>query len=264
MSMSLDTIFVQLLVDTARWQFLFGTSSPPSLILLPLTELEQAQAISCLTSTELEHYTRFTYPKRKLEWLGGRMAAKYAAISAVTVPDNNKTPPWQGLEVAAAADGRPFVRIADNPDLVLPDISISHSHGLAVAMAVVHGRCGVDIQKVTESVIKVQKKFAAPAELDILQDLADSGPKASQLTLLWAAKEALKKAVGTKTLPGFLGVKLCRAATDTDRELGTYFVFEFNLTDSISSRAGETFTVAALFYKEHVLAFTGMPERFMV
>jgi len=262
--MPLDTFFVQLLVDTARWQFLFGTNSPLSLILLPLEKLEQRQAVSCLASAELLHYARFTYPKRKLEWLGGRMAAKCAVMSAATAEIVDAVPQWSGLEVTAAPDGRPFVRIADNPDLVLPDISISHSHGLAVAMSVVHGRCGVDIQKVTESVIRVQKKFAAPAELDILQDLTGSGPKASQLTLLWAAKEALKKAVGTETLPGFLDVKLCRAAIEMDRELGTYFVFDLNLNDNTASRAGETFSVAVLFYKEHALAFTRITEQCMV
>ena len=265
MSMLLDTIFVQLLVDTARWQSLFGISGPLSLILLPLAKLEQAHAVSCLTPTELERYAQYTYPKRKLEWLGGRMAAKYAAMTATTIHENDeKMVPWTALEVAAATDGRPFIRAADNPDRVLPDISISHSHGLAAAMAAVHGRCGVDIQKVTPSVIRVKKKFAPPAEVDILQGLADSGPVASQLTLLWAAKEALKKAVGTEVLPGFLGVELCTAITETDRKLGTYFVFEFNLPDRTSSRAGETYSVAALFYKEHVLAFTGVAGKCML
>jgi len=90
---------------------------------------------------------------------------------------------------------------------------------------------------------------------------AGSGPEASQLTLLWAAKEALKKAIGTRTLPGFLEVKLSGAATDKDGEVGDYFVFDFNLPDSITSRAMHTFSVAALFYEKHVLAFTGVAEQ---
>jgi phosphopantetheinyl transferase len=262
--MPLDTIFVQLLVDCDHWQSLFGLNGPLSMVLLSLADLEQTQAVSSLSQAELNRYARFNYPKRQLEWLGGRVAAKYALMAAATAEIIGAVPQWSGLEVTAAPDGRPFVRIADDPDRVLPDISISHSHGLAAAMAAAQGRCGVDIQKVTESVIRVQKKFAAPAELNILQGLADSGPKASQLSLLWAAKEALKKAVGTKILPGFLGVELCRAATDTDRELGTYFVFDFNLTGSTASRAGKTYSVAVLYYEEHVLAFTGVAERCMV
>ncbi len=264
MSTTPDKQFVQLPVDTVHWRSLFGLNGPLSLVLLSLTELEQAQAVSCLTPAELERFAQFTYKKRKLEWLGGRMTAKYATMSAATVQDIDGVPQWPTLEVAAAEDGRPFIRAADIPGRALPDISISHSHGLAAAMAVVHGRCGVDIQKVTPSVIKVQKKFAAPAEVDILQGLTGSGPEASQLTLLWAAKEALKKAIGTKALPGFLKVKLCKAATDKDEKMGAYFVFDFNLPDSITSRAMDTFTVAALFYEEHVLAFTGVAEKFII
>jgi len=131
-------------------------------------------------------------------------------------------------------------------------------------MAAAEGRCGVDIQQVTPSVIKVHKKFAAPVELDILHSLTGSRPEASQLTLLWAAKEALKKAIGTSVLPGFLGVELCGAATETDTKLSKYFVFEFKLSDSVTGQAGNRYAVAALFYKEHVLAFTGMAEQNMV
>ena len=264
MSMPIDTILVQLLVDTDHWQSLFGTSGPLSLILLPLGELEQTQAVSCLTPTELERFAQFTYPKRKLEWLGGRMVAKYAAISVAAIHDSDETSAWQGLEVAAAADGRPFLRIARAPDRKLPDISISHSHGLAAAMAAAEARCGVDIQKVTESVIKVQKKFAAPAEVDILQGLAGCGPEASQLTLLWAAKEALKKAVGTRALPGFMEMKLCGTATDTNGDFGDYFIFDFNLPARPAGRATDTSSVAVLFYEEHVLAFTGVAEQYMI
>jgi phosphopantetheinyl transferase len=264
MSVTPDKQFVQLPVDTARWRRLFGLNGPFSLVLLPLAELEQAQAVSCLTPAELTRFAQFSYPKRKLEWLGGRMAAKFAAMSAATVQNIDAVPQWPTLEVAAAADGRPFIRAADNPDRMLPNISISHSHGLAAAMAAGHGRCGVDIQKVAPSVIRIQKKFAAPAEVDILHGLAGSGPEASQLTLLWAAKEALKKAIGTRTLPGFLEVKLSGAATDKDGEVGDYFVFDFNLPDSITSRAMHTFSVAALFYEKHVLAFTGVAEQCML
>jgi phosphopantetheinyl transferase len=264
MSATPDKQFVQLPVDTARWRGLFGLTSHLSLVLLPLTELEQTQAASWLTPAELERFAQFTYPKRKLEWLGGRMAAKYAAVSAATFQEIDAVPQWLNLEVAAAADGRPFIRAADNSARALPDISISHSHGMAAAMAAAHGRCGVDIQKVTPSVIRIQTKFAAPAEVEILQDLAGSGPEASQLTLLWAAKEALKKAMGTRSLPGFLGVQLAGAATDTNGKIGNYFIFEFNLSDITASRATDSYSVAALFYEEHVLAFTGVEEQSML
>ena len=94
--------------------------------------------------------------------------------------------------------------------------------------------------------------------------MAGSEPEASQLTLLWAAKEALKKAIGTSVLPGFLGVELCGATTETDTKLGTYFVFKFKLPDNVTGRTGDRYSVAALFYKEHVLAFTGVAEQCMV
>jgi len=153
------TIFEQVSIDSIRWQSLFGLSGPMSLILLPLGKLEQAQAASCLGPTELKRFAQFTYPKRKLEWLGGRMAAKFAVSTLAGGRDRVETLLWQKAEVTAEADGRPFLRIADASERKLPDISISHSHGLVAAMAAVEGRCGVDIQIVTDSITKVQKNM---------------------------------------------------------------------------------------------------------
>ena len=95
-------------------------------------------------------------------------------------------------------------------------------------------------------------------EVEILRDIAGGDPTALQLSLLWAAKEALKKAVGTRALPGFMDIKLARAARNKDDSLGTCFIFNFTLPDNVSRGTIKTCPVGVLSHKEHVLAFTAV------
>ena len=88
-------------------------------------------------------------------------------------------------------------------------------------MATGKGFCGVDIQKITPRVIKIQKRFCTPAEKLILQKSFpwQSEIETAALTKLWAAKEALRKAAFAPPLPGFLEMELAEIirATPQDR-----------------------------------------------
>jgi phosphopantetheinyl transferase len=160
-----------------------------------------------LSSLEQVYLNKLTSGKRKREWLGGRFAAKYAAAGVLAATGNAL--PWSDLAVIADENGRPFLA-AENKIGALPDISISHSGDLAAAMAVNKGLCGIDIQKVTDRVVKVRERFCTPDEEYIVQ-LFFKGRCESQsavLTTLWAAKESLRKVANTGSLPGFLALQL--------------------------------------------------------
>jgi phosphopantetheinyl transferase (holo-ACP synthase) len=250
--------------DQDHWRRVFGLNGSLSLVLIELAALEETTAKRCLTPFELERFALFTSPKRKLEWLGGRIAAKQAAMSMICLSEGEPAPHWLGLEVVADPEGRPFIHAVDEPDRILPDISISHSRGLAVAMAAGEGRCGIDIQAVTPTVTRVRARFAGAAELTILDALAEDHSQAARLTLLWAAKEALKKAIGTKRLPGFLGLRLARTSADNCAPVGDYFVFDFNLPAGITTQSQKkTVSVVVLFQEGYGLAFTGLPKRYI-
>lgn len=164
--------------------------------------LEPAQF---LTPPEQATYAGFTFPKRRWEWLGGRLAAKSAALA------------WEGLLLTAAGlaewqvsngpDGRPglqrLTNIHSKPAL---ELSISHSHGVAAALVVADHPCGLDLQKITGTVVRVRERFCTESEGVLLRYI--DGSEMVRLTLLWAAKEALRKGRGGVPLTGFLAMRL--------------------------------------------------------
>lgn len=163
-----------------------------------------------LAPSEQEYWNRLAYVKRKREWLGGRLAAKYAAARLLSSPisaDSN----WSELTLMYDANGRPFLKPAyPKMMLPLPDISISHSADLAAAMAASRGLCGIDIQKITARVGRVRKRFCTETEEQILASFFAHIPAEHPilLTKLWAAKETVRKAVKPRPAPGFLELEL--------------------------------------------------------
>jgi len=160
-----------------------------------------------LSGLEQGYVNKFRSDKRKREWLGGRFAAKCAA--AEILAQNGKTQSWSKLAVLPDENGRPFLS-AGNGNGALPDVSISHSGTLAAALAVSSGLCGIDIQKVTDRIIKLRQRFCTASEGRILQSFfgASHEKQSPSLTKLWAAKEAIRKVADTKSLPGFLELEL--------------------------------------------------------
>jgi phosphopantetheinyl transferase len=257
-------MMLRLDLDQDPWPRIFGLNGQFSIVLLELNGLDAATVAEYLTPPEMEHFGRFTHLKRKKEWLGGRIAAKQAAMAMTSSKDDHGAPPWLSVEVATEPDGRPFILAVDGPEQMLPDISISHSRGMAAAMATEEGRCGIDIQKVTPAVIRVRERFAGVAELRILEDLIADWSEATRLSLLWAAKEALKKAIGTRRLPGYLGISLSGTNRDNHAPIGDYFVFDFTLPKGVITQSQkDTVAVAVLSHKEYGLAFTGVSKQYI-
>ena len=157
-----------------------------------------------LTGPEQQRFQQFRFAKRQVEWLGGRLAVKYAAASLLGGLGESGF--WQQLQVEAFDNGRPYL-VCDHGQ---PAISISHSGDLAVGMAAGKSRCGVDVQYLTPTISKVEERYAHPDEIALWQ--RQIGPKKMTkemfLTLLWSSKEALRKAVDLTPLAGFLELRL--------------------------------------------------------
>ncbi|HSH12960.1 MAG TPA: 4'-phosphopantetheinyl transferase superfamily protein, partial [Desulfurivibrionaceae bacterium] len=116
-----------------------------------------------------------------------------------------------GWRVESAPDGRPELhRFGVSPDGPKLELSISHSHGLAAALVMAARPCGLDLQKVTDTMLRVRERFCSEAEGELLRGVG-MGPEAREevrLTLLWTAKEALRKGRGGVPLTGFLAMRL--------------------------------------------------------
>lgn len=164
-------------------------------------------AATYLTPCERERWAAFTFAKRRGEWLGGRLAAKLAAMALLA---GSPQPPLtaQALSIETEASGRPFLEGQPDRPGLLPEISISHSGNLAGALAVSGHSCGLDLQKITPKAITVRDRFASPAERALLRAALPALNEETALTLLWSAKEALRKAIPCQPLAGFTELTL--------------------------------------------------------
>ena len=217
--------------DTSRVQEILQFRQPLACVLLDLRCLEEVMnraeggmvPAGILAPEELATLGRLSLVSRRREWLGGRLAAKHAAallFAEAEFPQGTRR--WQEYTILADENGRPFLSLGSRgTQFSMASISISHSGYFAAAMAVYKGCCGIDIQKITPQVIKVQTRFCSADEERVLREAfpGDTANTAGPLTKLWAAKEALRKAAFAHPLPGFLEMELAEIirATPQDR-----------------------------------------------
>jgi 4'-phosphopantetheinyl transferase EntD len=222
--------------------------------------LEQGEAALCrewLHPLEQETLSSLLHQKRHIEWLGGRICAKEALRCFLknTRPHPPEVPA-PGLQIIHAPSGRPLLHPGLlNENIVIPHASISHSGKYALALAA-DAPCGIDIQENREPLGRIQERFCSQSEGRLLMRLLLGIEPSEHLTLLWAAKESVKKAVLMESMPGFLELVLNRI--DFSHGLGHpgsfLFTFAFNANDQRES--GET-TLPSLQFQALVCLYHG-------
>ncbi len=145
-----------------------------------LNSLPPAETV--LSEREQAFYQTLKLPKRRTEWLGGRLALKRLVADQVRLPLTQ-------IEVLPHAEsGKPQLLIAGKCS-TLP-FSITHSHGYAVAaLAPTHQYIGIDLEKIAPRINAWKTDFFHPTEL--------VGQSDEFLTQLWTQKEAVVKLLGT-------------------------------------------------------------------
>ena len=187
-----------------RWQQHFNPEVRLRLGGLPLSALADCTpelARQYLNADESPQWSGFHLEKRRAEWLGGRLAAKWAASGFM----GETAPEWRNLAIRNEEDGRPYITAGNCS--VAPFVSISHSGPMAAALAA-NLPCGLDLQEPGERIHRVKERFVAPKEADILSGSLPPFTETQRLTLLWAAKEAVRKAVRITPLLGLLEIRL--------------------------------------------------------
>lgn len=129
----------------------------------------------------------FTFKKRYLEWLGGRITAKHS-LEKLLHQERNQRLHLSALSILPDEHGRPLVEGMNTP----PAVSISHSGNYAAALASQNKRCGVDVQKISSKLEKVAERFTSKQEKSLF---SDNNPPLENLALIWATKEAIKKSL---------------------------------------------------------------------
>jgi phosphopantetheine--protein transferase-like protein len=153
--------------------------------------------------------------KRRREWLLGRCAAKEAVRSLFERDLDQHLLPGE-IEIVPDPFGRPLVSVssiqaASVKERLLPSLSIAHSQGTAVALAVLNpeARVGVDL----ESLDHPREDFGAiafsPDERSLLNSLPPDLRQEWALRM-WCAKEAVGKALGRGLSAGLLAFHIKR------------------------------------------------------
>ncbi len=196
-----------------------------------------------LSGAEQDYFKRFRYSKRINEWLGGRIAAKTALLALRS--STPETVPGQLATISILPDenGRPVSKQVEEQSF-----SISHSKGYAVALASHTASCGIDLQAVSPKLQNLTNRFASQKELSLLEELTED--RDTRLTMLWSAKEALKKSILHDQPAIFSGIKLRNIGVHRDG---------YRFDCAVGSRSQQTVRIQCL--SPYVLAVTEyLPE----
>jgi len=140
-----------------------------------------------LSQSEAQHVARLQFAAKKEGFLLGRLAAKRALGALLAEPDLRR------IGIQSGVYGQPLVR---HPRAGGLEVTVSHSHGLAVALAFPAGYpMGIDIE--TGSTVSAPTILgeveASPPELAWL--VSSGVDEATACCVLWTAREALGKAL---------------------------------------------------------------------
>ncbi|MGL1932785.1 MAG: 4'-phosphopantetheinyl transferase superfamily protein [Desulfotalea sp.] len=189
-------------------------------------EFDKELIISALGISEQGQLKKYKFPKRHNEWLAGRIVAKRCTKNYLLNYYSIETS-LEDINIQNREDGRPTLQISGYSGH-MPDISISHSNELAIAI-VSENKCGIDIQKAVPTLLKVKERFCSKKEGDLL--IANKSNELKVLSQLWSAKEAIQKFVSKDgKMPGFLELLLEEVSTN---EMGTD-LFHFSQQDTSS------------------------------
>lgn len=207
-------LFPEELASTARVLF----DSPLATVLRPLftispqadrQEAEEPE-LALLSPAELDVCRGYRLAKRRNEHGSGRICAHLAVADYLLQRDPLATALGE-IEIIRGTDGRPTLSGSPGTSLLLPQISIAHSHSYAAALAA--GRpCGIDLQQQSETLLRVRDRFTIAAEEQLLGKVLTESDRLTTLALLWSAKEAVQKALSYWRMPGFLDLVINNAA----------------------------------------------------
>lgn len=146
----------------------------------------EAFASTLLTPAEQAHFGTLHVPKRRAEWLAGRLAAKaaYARHGAAALAG----PAPAEVSILSRPSRAPF--IAEAPGLRL---SISHCQDYAVAVVATFD-IGVDLERTEARPPALARAILCPDEQKLVDNACSCPAEVDELvTCFWSRKEAVAK-----------------------------------------------------------------------
>jgi phosphopantetheinyl transferase len=115
------------------------------------------------------------------------------------------------FEITYNNDGKPLLNSKCN-------ISISHSHEIAAIALSDNSKIGLDVQLNENKIFNIQNKFLSKSEkLNIGDD-----PTVDILTMVWASKESIYKAIGLKGISFSENIKIDKVTEKDKTGIGYY------------------------------------------
>ncbi|WP_136807944.1 4'-phosphopantetheinyl transferase family protein [Desulfosediminicola flagellatus] len=201
-----------------------------------------------ITPEELAKANSFSIPKRRKEWLTGRICAKAAALMYHNLISTNTEPDLFKISAENDDNGRPFLSGNLTEELQNADLSISHGADYGLAL-IADSICGTDIQAPKDTLTRVREKFCTQVEQELLQLQLPELNELQHLTLIWTAKEAAKKALSHKRMPGFLELILTTTEPHT-----TGWILTFLVSKKEHEAYPSTISVVTELYQTHAIA----------
>ena len=131
-----------------------------------------------LAEDDLREWSLIHHPIKQAEWLGSR-AALTAILRALDAPPQ---PTYKDDK------GKPFLRNS------IFHISLANSSPYGVAILHQHQAVGIDIEKPSDKLQRIQHKFLTPLEIRAIDD------RPAYYCAYWCVKESLYKLYGRKQL----------------------------------------------------------------
>jgi phosphopantetheinyl transferase len=159
-------------------------------------ELLAEKRLGDLEQDDWKHLRERALPRRKRDWLGGRLASKQALAAWRR---HRGQPPLAPRDCQVLADHLGAPRLHLPTGSRPPRISIAHSGDrVLIALSEDEIRVGVDNEPAGRLRMPVEQfadAILAPSEITVVT--ATKGPLDHTLLKLWCAKEAAAKALGT-------------------------------------------------------------------
>jgi len=167
------------------------------------------ELLDLLSTAETAELSRLRIPKRRRDWLGGRLAAKAAALRLLQRAGLSLEP--SEIEILKQDSGEPALRLSRPPraaseriarPLEAPDVvevTISHSGDLAAAAAWRRGSTGsigLDIEQVRPVEPEIVPIALTSGEIRRIELAATEQERTRLILSLWTVKEAALKAAG--------------------------------------------------------------------
>jgi phosphopantetheine--protein transferase-like protein len=174
----------------------FQTLVPKKEVLGQLEQSPDGFLQEHLADDEIQEHASKKTPKRAEDWLVGRMAAKRCVRRVLSEADEQAPAPRQ-IRIVQDDLGKPAAELASTPGLKVSDVSLSHSNGMAVAVAAAPETflgLGVDVEKIESRSGTWEEDYFTDEEI---RTAGETDTRDRTLTGMWSLKEALVKALGT-------------------------------------------------------------------